>query len=375
LRADKPSVEASAEMIKAIAREAVLEHVARDPSALGQYVARLQPWLEDPAVTEFCINRPREAFVERPSGWRREIVPFATELWCQQFARLVAGATKQRVSAESPLLSAALPSGERVQVVLPPAVTPGTVAISIRRPSGRTWGLEELARGGTFEHCQASTKAAGEEVDAALTRLHASGDWVGFLKLAVRARKNIVVSGATGSGKTTLTKGLILEIPAEERLVALEDAAELSLASHPNSVRLLYSKDGQGLARVSCKQLLEASLRMRPDRILLAELRGEEAYYYLRNVNSGHPGSITSVHASSAELAFEQLTLLVKESGPGRELARTDIRALLNQLVDVVVQCARDSAGRRVVSEILYRNASARTMRNTDVPAGSHAPA
>ena len=150
-----------------------------------------------------------------------------------------------------------------------------------------------------------------------LKRLHAAGEWAEFLQLAVRLRKNILVSGPTGSGKTTLTKGLVLEIPSDERLVVLEDAAELSLTSHPNSVRLLYSKDGQGLARVSAKQLLEASLRMRPDRILLAELRGEEAYYYLRNVNSGHPGSITSIHASSAQLAFEQLTLLVKRVAGG----------------------------------------------------------
>ena len=115
-------------------------------------------------------------------------------------------------------------------------------------------------------------------------------------------------------------------------------------------MRLLYSKERQGLARVSAKQLLEASLRMRPDRILLAELRGEEAYYYLRNVNSGHPGSITSVHASSAALAFEQLTLLVKESPAGQTLARSDIQGLLVQLVDVVVQCAVEGQ-RRFVKE------------------------
>ena len=343
-------------MLKAIAREAVIEQAARDPSALGQYIARLQPWLADAAVTEVCINRPREAFVERASGWRRELMPFATELWCQQFARLVAGATRQRVSAETPLLSASLPSGERVQVVLPPAVQAGTVAITMRRPSERIWGIEELAAGGVFERCTASGDRPGDGADAELRRLHGAGEWVAFLRLAVRAKKNIVVSGATGSGKTTLTKALVREIPSEERLIVLEDAAELSLGSHPNAVRLFYSKDGQGLARVSPKQLLEASLRMRPDRILLAELRGEEAYYYLRNVNSGHPGSITSVHASSAELAFEQLTLLVKESAAGRELPRSDIRALLDQLIDVVVQCGVEGQ-RRFVKELYWKGA------------------
>ena len=344
-------------------------------TALERYVERLRPWLGDRDVTELCVNRPGEVFVERADGWRREGVPFLTEPWCQQFARLVAGATKQRVNAETPLLSASLPSGERLQVVLPPAVAVGTVAIVIRRPSEQVWGLEELATGGLFERCVASGSCAFAGSEAELARLYAAGEWQAFLRLAVQVRKNIVVSGATGSGKTTLTKALIREIPRDERLVVLEDAAELALDSHPNSVRLFYSKDGQGLARVSAKQLLEASLRMRPDRILLAELRGEEAYYYLRNVNSGHPGSITSVHASSAELAFEQLTLLVKESAAGRELARSDIRALLEELVDVVVQCARDSAGRRVVSEILYRKASARTTRYQDVPARPRAQA
>ena len=348
------------ESLKLIAREVVLEHRATDPTALAQYAARLGPWLQDPEVTELCINRPREAFVERASGWRQEVMPFATEMWCQQFARLVAGATKQRVNAESPLLSASLPSGERVQVVLPPAVPAGTVAITIRRPSGRVWGLGELASGGVFERCVGSGGVALDAREGELQRLYAAGEWEGFLRLAVQCRKNILVSGATGSGKTTLTKGLVLEIPTDERLIVLEDAAELSLSSHPNSVRLLYSKEGQGLARVSAKQLLEASLRMRPDRILLAELRGEEAYYYLRNVNSGHPGSITSVHASSAQLAFEQLTLLVKESPAGREIARADIRALLDQLIDVVVQCGV-SEQRRHVKEIYWKGAGAHT--------------
>ena len=120
-----------------------------DATALAQFVTALKPWLSDSRVTELCINRPEEVFVERSDGWSREAMPFATFAWCQQFAKLVAGATKQRVNAESPLLSAALPSGERVQVVLPPARRAGTVAIAIRRPSDRVWGLEELAAGGS----------------------------------------------------------------------------------------------------------------------------------------------------------------------------------------------------------------------------------
>lgn len=333
----------------------VLPVALRERSALEHYLAPLRPYLADPEVTELCINRPGEAFIERRAGWSRERLPFASHEWCQHFARLVAASTHQRVNAEAPLLSAALPSGERLQVVLPPACQAGTVAITIRRPSERVWGLSELAHGGLFHRCA----VAGQGLDAtdqALGALLGRGQWEAFLRAAVCARKNIIVSGATGSGKTTLTKALVREIPAEERLITLEDAAELNLEGHANVVRLFYSKDGQGLARVTPKQLLEACLRMRPDRILLAELRSDEAYYYLRNVNSGHPGSITSVHASSALLAFEQLTLLVKESPGGRDLSREDIRALLMQLVDVVVQCGFEGR-ERIVREIWFRGA------------------
>ncbi len=181
---------------------------------------------------------------------------------------------------------------------------------------------------------------------------------MGFLRLAVRARKNILVSGSTGSGKTTCTKALMLEIPAEERLISIEDARELVLDHHPNHVRLYYSKEGQGDFSVTPRQLLHACLRMRPDRILLAELRGEEAFDYLRNVNSGHPGSVTSIHAASCDLAFEQLMLLIKESEAGKGLERADILALVKQAVDVVIQMELTNH-RRSIREIRFCNSKA----------------
>jgi len=286
---------------------------------------------------ELCINRPGEAFVETSLGWQREDLPFADFEWCYRLAKLVANSTQQRVDATSPLLSASLPSGERVQIVMPPATTAGCIAISIRRPSTEVWSIEDLAARGIFRR----TRRADKQLDATeleLQRLLDTGDYPSFMRLAVVSRKNILVSGPTGSGKTTWTKALIREIPNHERLVTIEDAQELVLDRHPNAVRLFYSKDDQGVARVTPKQLLESCLRMKPDRILLAELRAEEAFDYLRNVNSGHPGSITSVHAASAELAFEQLVLLVKQNQGGRDLARADIKSLLYLLIDVVIQ-------------------------------------
>src|SRR6202451_3773878 len=307
-----------------------------DASPLALTLRALRPYLRDD-VMELCINQPHEAFLETSAGWRRESLPFADFEWCTRLAKLIANSTQQRIDATAPLLSASLPTGERVQIVMPPATTAGCVAIAIRRPADQVWSIEELGRRGIFR----ATRQAGQKLDVTeleLLRVQASSDYEAFMRLAVRSRKNILVSGPTGSGKTTWTKALIREIPSDERLVTIEDAKELVLDRHPNHVRLYYSKDDQGVARVTPKQLLESCLRMKPDRILLAELRAEEAFDYLRNVNSGPPGSITSVHAASAELAFEQLVLLVKQSRGGQELPRADIKQLLYLLVDVVIQ-------------------------------------
>jgi len=321
-------------------------------SSLELTLKLMRPYLARPDVTELCINRPGEIFLETHRGWEREEIPFADFNWCQRLARLIAHYTRQRIDEETPLLSATLPSGERVQIVLPPATTPGQVAITIRRPSEKSWTLTELQHQGIFR----TTRAAGttlDDTEQELIRLLNERQYEAFMRLAVVSRKNIVVSGPTGSGKTTYTKALIREIPSHERLISIEDARELVFDQHPNNVRLFYSKDDQGQARVTPRQLLEACLRMKPDRILLAELRADEAFDYLRNVNSGHPGSITSVHASSAELAFEQLVLLVKQSPAGNEFSRTEIKALLYLLVDIVIQFGVERH-ERFIKEIWY---------------------
>ena len=322
-------------------------------SALELNLGALRPILDDPEVTELCINRPHQAFLETRQGWGRRELPFADFDWCMRLAKLIANSTRQRIDETSPLLSASLPTGERVQIVLPPATTAGTVAITVRRPSNEVWSVSELTRRGIFRSTRRSTTAL-DEMEKHLLQLLEARDFEAFMQRAVLARKNILVSGPTGSGKTTWTKALIREIPAHERLITIEDAKELVLDSHPNHVRLFYSKDDQGLSRVTPRQLLESCLRMKPDRILLAELRAEEAFDYLRNVNSGHPGSITSIHAGSCELAFEQLVLLVKQSPGGRELARADIKSLLYLLIDVVIQFGVEHH-ERFIREVWYQ--------------------
>ncbi|MFN3515264.1 MAG: P-type DNA transfer ATPase VirB11 [Phenylobacterium sp.] len=320
-----------------------------DTAVLRHHLTPLAPLLQAPEVTELVINRPGEVGVEGPGGWRWHDAPDLTPSWLSTLATTAAAFTNQDVTASEPVCSTVLPSGERCQIVLPPAAE--TISFTIRKPSAAEFGMQDLVASGLFEGAKSATEELAPE-ETELMALRDAGRWPEFFELAVRARKNILISGATGSGKTTFSKTLIKLIPPGERLLTIEDARELAVP-HRNVVHLIYAKDGQGLAKVGAKQLLESALRMRPDRILLQELRDGAAFFYLRNVNSGHPGSITTVHADSAQLAFEQLTLLVKESEGGRDLSRTDIRSLLLLLVDVVVQMKRE-AGRFRMTEVYY---------------------
>lgn len=322
-----------------------------DISVLEHYLAPLQPLLAPGDVTELVVNRPGEAGVERGGEWTWHAIAELTEPWLATLAVAAAAHTRQDISPDHPICSTVLPGGERCQIVIPPAVPTGTVSLTIRKPAGRLLDLSALEAAGLFQEMADAGEAPGEDEDT-LGRFREAGDWPAFFSRAVRTRKNILISGATGSGKTTFARSLIQLIPEQERLITIEDARELT-APHRNLVHLTYARDGRGLSTAGPKALLEGALRMRPDRILMQELRDASAFFYLRNVSSGHPGSITTVHADSAAIAFEQLTLLVRESDGGRDLPRDDIRNLLHLLVDVVVQLKRVE-GRFRVTEVYY---------------------
>ncbi|MBY4677956.1 P-type DNA transfer ATPase VirB11 [Marinobacterium arenosum] len=329
-------------------------NLSSNSAPLLEYLEQLRPFLLESRNTEVCINQPGEVVIEGADGWKHHAVPEITFDYCRQLAKLIATFSQQRLDEQEPLMSATLPGGERIQVVIPPATRAGTVSLTIRKPSDVRITLDDYEKAGAFDECvDFSTELSSTERD--LLALKKRRQFRAFLELAVRAKKNIIISGSTGSGKTTLMKSLLSLVPEGERLLSIENVDELGLyKTHPNAVSLFYSAGGQGVANTTQQHLLECSLRMKPDRIFLAELiRGDEAFYYLRNVNSGHPGSITSMHANSARLAMEQLVLFLKESASGHSMSRADIKQLLLMCVDIIVQI-KNVGGRRMITEIFY---------------------
>ena len=348
--------------------------MSREPSTLEIHLAPLKQFLQDSAVTEIVINRPGEVLTERQAGWNTHQVPEITFDWCMDVAKLVANGASDSIDEEMPLLSAQLPGGERLQVVIPPTVIAGTVSLTIRRPATTVMTLDATIASGAFENtrCVQSLRFGGEEradiegnlpaADRQLLEVFHGRNWPQFLALAIRRRKNLIVSGRTGSGKTTLGSALASLIPENERLITVEDVREMRLP-HANAVSMIYTKDARGVATVTPKQIFEANLRMRPDRVLPAELRGDESFFFVQNVlNSGHPGTITTLHANSAKLVFKRLAMMIKTSREGSGISLPDILEMLYALIDVTVQMEPTESGQRVVTEIYFDPAYAQKM-------------
>ncbi len=308
---------------------------------LDSYLAPLAQWLGRDDVTDIYINRPGEVWIETLGGViEQNETPGLDRTALLRLARQIAAANAQGINRESPLLAASLPDGSRVQVVLPPA-TRGEVAIAIRRHVVQDLDLESYrgaAKDLRIEPLGAPDRRTSGERD----------DPIAFLRRMVRERRNVLVSGGTSTGKTTFLNALLREVPQRERLITIEDAAELQLR-HANAVGLIAARGNQGEADVNADDLLIAALRMRPDRIILGEIRGAEAITFLRAVNTGHPGSLSTIHADSPERAIDQLALLVLQAGS--RLSWDDVVRYIARSIDVIVQLDRSDGSRRI-SEI-----------------------
>lgn len=296
---------------------------------LDHLLAPLRGWLTEPRVTDIALNQPGAAWIREHGKWHQESVALDVAV-LEDIAVLAGALRRQDVGTEDPLLSTELPDGTRLQVCLPPSVPTGSVSFSFRRHSPDVAPLARIPDRYRTEGWHRWDAKRAARSAANLLPSFESGEIESFLLDAVRARLNILVAGATGAGKTTLSNSMIAAIDPNERLVTIEDAAELA-GLPPNHVRLLYARGGSG---PDYERLLEASLRMRPDRVFLQEIRGAEAATYVLQICSGHPGSITTIHGATAAEAFQRLFALAAK---GAALEENTLTSLLAAAIDVIV--------------------------------------
>lgn len=335
--------------------------------------ARLGPikkYLDDADVTEIAINQPGQVWLRvRGYGYMKCVeLPEYTYSLLESLMELVANYSKQATSEMQPVLSATIPvdlnpeedqnvklDGYRVQFIRPPATERGTIAANIRKFSLTEISIADLDGRGYYERVNLG-QAARQRSDDELRELYRSRQWGAFLRAAVKARKTIVISADTDTGKTTQLNALLKEIPMHERIVTIEDAREVR-PPQPNCVHLLYSQGGQGVARISEVELFRACLRLTPNRIILGELRGKEAYTFVQNVYSGHPGSMTTIHAKSPEEMWKRLAGLVQMGNDN--LSFDQALRLCQDAIDIVLQLEYDrDRDERFAGEIYYADAS-----------------
>jgi type IV secretion system protein VirB11 len=302
---------------------------------LDAYLAPFRAWLDREDVTELLINRPGEMWVEAAGlpAMQRVLLAEVDDRHIRRLAEQIARVSHQGINREQPLLSATLPDGARVQFVAPSA-TRDHWAMAIRRHRMVDLPLDAYDSG------------ALAATDPAPMR-DKQADPIGFLRQAIAQRRTILVSGGTSTGKTTFLNALLGEVPAHERIILVEDTPEIRLRC-ANGLGLVAVKGETGEARITTEDLLQAALRLRPDRIVLGELRGREAVSFLRAINTGHPGSFTTIHANSPSGALEQLALMVMQAGLG--LSRADTIAYARSMIDIVVQLERRDGRRRIAA-------------------------
>jgi pilus assembly protein CpaF len=315
-------VEQQVVLLEASDREEVAARIVRDSIGLGP----LEALLADPAVEEVMVNGPGTVYVERHGRIEATEVAFADEEELRNAVERILAPLGRRVDELSPMVDARLSDGSRVNVVIPPLAIDGPV-VSIRRFGAIRPGPEELVALGTLSEDQRRR-----------------------LERAVADRRSVLVSGGTGSGKTTLLNALSSFIAPGERVVTIEDAAELRL-QQPHVVRLESRPAGvEGRGEVTIRDLLRNALRMRPDRIVIGEVRGPEALDLLTALNTGHDGALSTIHANSPADALRRLETLALMAGLG--LPHPVVAEQVRRGIDLVVQLERRSDGRRLVTDI-----------------------
>lgn len=287
----------------------------------------LESLLDDERVTEIMVNGTQSLYYESEGTLKRSTSVFNSDDQVYALIDRIISPLGRRVDESSPMVNARLPQGHRVNAIIPPLALDGPI-VTIRKFRSSVYSLDELRSFGSFDK-----------------RMQTLMEW------GVLFRKNIAVSGGTGSGKTTLLNALSSVIPHQERIVTIEDSAELRFLEHPHVVRLeARPRNAEGIGEITIKDLVINALRMRPDRIVVGECRGAEALDMLQAMNTGHDGSLTTLHANSPSEAISRLTTMVRY---GAELPVEVIENQIANALDLVIQTARNAKGKRFVCEVV----------------------
>ena len=303
-------------------REQLVDDVMAEVFGIGP----LEPLMNDPSVSDILVNDPHTVFVERNGMLELTDVTFADDLHLLRVIQRIVAKLGRRIDERSPMVDARLPDGSRVNAVVPPLALDGP-SLSIRRFGVQPLTMDDLLHNGSIPQAM-----------------------VDFLAAAVRSRIGMVLSGGTGAGKTTMLNALSAYIPDKERLVTIEDSAELIL-QHPHRVRMeTRPANTEGTGEITQRDLVRNSLRMRPDRIIVGEVRGGEVWDMLQAMNTGHEGSLTTIHANSARDALARLEMMVALSG--FEVPVSVVRQYIALGINLIVHVARLQGGIRRVVQI-----------------------
>lgn len=284
-------------------------------------------YLSDDNINEICYNGKNLVWLEDIKGeWIQEINEKFSYQTMYSFAQTLASYKKDKIDRTKPILSAKLVSGERVQIVIPPAMSDGNISITIRKPSRVRFKLEDYLKNNSITQ----------------------GQYEQLINL-VKTGKNIVICGETGSGKTTLMKTLIDFIPLDQRIITIEDVEEIKFYEHKNINQLFYPSEAKITDNINPTTLLKSCLRMKPDRILLAEVRGAETFDFLNVISSGHNGSMTSLHAGSVKMCKDRLVMMSMQNEIARSLGRDMIEDIVNVTIDAIVVFKRIGKERKLI--------------------------
>ena len=312
-------------------------------------------YLQYYSINEICYNGYDLIWYQYTNCiWQCESTHITFEN-AEAFAQAAASYKEDQIDKARPILSCVLVSGERVQIVLPPASKKDHISITIRKPSRTRFVMSDFSKQGLFSEIEPATNALSQK-DSKLLDLYKKGDYESFISNAVSYGKNVIICGETGSGKTTFMKSLIDFIPLDSRLITIEDVEEIVFFTHKNFVQLFYPSEAKSDDFLNSATLLKSCLRMKPDRILLAELRGAETYDFINVLSSGHGGSLTSCHAGSSKDCFKRLAMMILQNPQGQKIPYEQIMTMLHDLIDVIIHIYAHN-GKRRISEVYFKEA------------------